>query len=236
MSSPRSLCELFFSTVERFRTRPVALRSKQGSRWTALGYAELLERVHSVSLGLLELGICPGDRVAILSENRPEWAVADFACLTARCADVPVYATLPPQQVEYILRDSGAVAVCVSTRGQLEKVRQVRAALPALRQLIAFDAGLEGGEVIGFAALEARGRAALARYPRWREDALAAGPDDLATIIYTSGTTGEPKGVMLTHGNIASNVAACLELLPLSQRDECLSLLPLSHIFERMAG
>ena len=236
MSSPQTLTQLFFGAVERFRGRPAALVARREGRWTPLAHAELLEQVQAASCGLLDLGVVPGDRVAILSENRPEWAITDYACLAARCADVPIYPTLPAKQVEYILRDSGAVAVCVSTAAQLAKLREVRPALPTLRHVIGFDPGLEGGDVTGFEALLARGRGALPRHPRWREDALAAAPDDLATIIYTSGTTGEPKGVMLTHGNIASNVAACLELLPLSQRDNCLSLLPLSHIFERMSG
>jgi long-chain acyl-CoA synthetase len=236
VTPPQTLTKLYFGAADRFRDRPAALRSKRDGHWAPLSHAALLEQVHGVSVGLLELGIAPGDRVAILSENRPEWAITDFACLAARCADVPVYATLPAKQVEYILRDSGAVAVCVSTRAQLDKLLEVHSALPALRHVIAFDPGLEGPGVLGFAALRAQGQRALASRPRWREDALSAGPDDPATIIYTSGTTGDPKGVMLTHGNIASNVAACLELLPLTQRDECLSLLPLSHIFERMAG
>ena len=236
MSVPQTLSEIFFGTVDRFRDRPVALRVKRDGRWIALSHAELLAQVQAVSVGLLELGITPGDRVAILSENRPEWAITDYACLAARCADVAVYATLPAKQVEYILRNSGAVAVCVSTRTQLDKLREIRASLPALRHVIAFDPGLDGPDVLGFTALRAQGEAALGKWPRWREDALAIKPDELATLIYTSGTTGDPKGVMLTHGNIASNVQACLELLPLSQRDECLSLLPLSHIFERMAG
>ena len=236
MSSPQTLTRIFFGAADRFRDRPAALRAKRDGSWTSVSHAALLEQVHAVSIGLLELGIAPGERVAILSENRPEWAITDFACLAARCVDVPVYATLPAKQVEYILRDSGAVAVCVSTRVQLDKLLEIRAALPALRHVIAFDTGLEGPAALGFDALRTQGQRALASRPRWREDALSATPEDLATIIYTSGTTGDPKGVMLTHGNIASNVAACLELLPLTQRDQCLSLLPLSHIFERMAG
>ena len=236
MSQPRTLNDIFFGTSDRFRDRPVALRHKQGERWLPISYAELLERVHAVSAGLLDLGIVPGDRVALLSENRPEWAITDYACLAARCADVPVYPSLPAKQIEYILRDAGAVAVCVSTRTQLDKILEIRASLPGLRQVIAFDPGLEGDGVLGFEALMARGRAARAKWPAWREDALAAAPDDLATLIYTSGTTGEPKGVMLTHGNITSNVVASCMALDVADGDECLSLLPLSHIFERMAG
>jgi len=236
VSQPRTLNDIFFGTSDRFRDRAVALRHKQGERWLPISYAELLERVHAVSAGLLDLGIVPGDRVALLSENRPEWAITDYACLAARCADVPVYPSLPAKQIEYILRDAGAVAVCVSTRTQLDKILEIRGSLPHLRQVIAFDPGLEGDGVMGFDALMTRGRAAKPKWPAWREDALAAVPDDLATLIYTSGTTGEPKGVMLTHGNITSNVVASCMALDVADGDECLSLLPLSHIFERMAG
>ncbi len=236
MSAPQTLTELFFGTAERYRQRPVALRAKREGRWVALSHAEVFAQVHAVSVGLLELGLRPGDRVAILSENRPEWAITDYACLAARCADVAVYATLPAKQVAYILHDSGAVAVFVSSRAQLDKITEIRAELPGLRHVIVFEPGVTAPGVLGFAELRARGQAALARYPRWQADACSVRSDDLATLIYTSGTTGDPKGVMLTHGNIASNVAACLALLPLSERDECLSLLPLSHIFERMAG
>jgi long-chain acyl-CoA synthetase len=190
-----------------------------------------------MSLGLRELGIRDGDRVAILSENRPEWAIADYACLTARCTDVPIYPTLPARQIEYILRDSGAVALVVSSAAQLEKVLAIRERLPGLRHIVTLDAVGAGQEgVLGLDELLRCGRAAVARYPEWRTHALAASPADLATLIYTSGTTGEPKGVMLTHGNIASNVTTCCRLFTFGDRDECLSFLPLSHIFERMFG
>ncbi|MGQ0703259.1 MAG: AMP-dependent synthetase/ligase [Gemmatimonadales bacterium] len=231
-----TLTQLFFDAVDRWGRRPVALRWKQHGHWVPLSTAELLEQVRAASLGFLELGLTPGDRIATLSENRPEWAITDYACLTAGCVGVAIYPTLTPKQIDYLLRDSGSAAVCVSTRAQLDKIREIRPSLPALRQVIAFDPGLEGPEVIGFGSLLARGRAAIAKYPRWRDDALRVRPSDLAMLIYTSGTTGEPKGVMLTHGNVASNVTTCLEILPVSEQDECLSLLPLSHIFERMAG
>jgi long-chain acyl-CoA synthetase len=214
----------------------VALRAKRDGRWTDLGYRDLAERVQDFSLGLRELGIRRGDRVAILSENRPEWAIADYACLAARAADVPIYPTLPARQAEYILRDSGAVAVVVSSAAQLGKLLSVRDRLPALAHVIALDAGATGPGVLTFDAVLARGRAARERHPDWRTEALSAAPDDLATLIYTSGTTGDPKGVMLSHGNIASNVTTCVDLFSFTAEDECLSFLPLSHIFERMFG
>jgi len=149
---------------------------------------------------------------------------------------VPIYPTLPARQAEYILRDSGAAALLVSSAAQLEKVLAVRDRLPALRHLVAFDPAARAPGVLGFEELLACGRSALARHPDWRAHALAAAADDLATLIYTSGTTGDPKGVMLTHGNIASNVTTCVDLFDFREGDECLSFLPLSHIFERMFG
>jgi long-chain acyl-CoA synthetase len=212
------------------------MRAKQGGQWIALNYRDLADRIQDLSLGLLELGIKPGDRVAILSENRPEWAIADYACLTARCTDVPIYPTLPAKQVEYNLADSGAVAVFVSGRQQLEKVLAVRERLPSLRYIMAFDQEATRAGVSSLEQMYAKGRAARARHTNWRADALAAKPDDLATLLYTSGTTGDMKGVMLTHGNIASNVTTCCTLFSFTEQDECLSFLPLSHIFERMFG
>jgi long-chain acyl-CoA synthetase len=212
------------------------MRSKPAGAWIDLSYRDLREQVRMAAAGLRALGLEPGDRVAILSENRPEWAIADYACLSIRCADVPVYPTLPARQIEHVLRDSGAAAVFVSSREQLAKIREIQPHLSALRHIIAMNADAMGEGVTAFSDLLARGAAAAPPEDEWRREALAAMPDDLATIIYTSGTTGDPKGVMLTHGNIASNVAAGLSRLDIGPRDECLSFLPLSHIFERMAG
>ena len=152
-STLSTLNDLFFGAMDRFRDRPAAMRYKVDGRWQAISYAALLERVHAASAGLLDLGIRAGDRVAILSENRPEWAISDYACLAARCADVPVYPTLPAKQIEYILRDSGAVAILVSTRAQLEKLREILPNLPAIRHVIAFDHELEDDQVLSFEAL-----------------------------------------------------------------------------------
>ena len=212
------------------------MRVRREGRWIGLGYRDLAERVQAASLGLRELGIAEGERVALLSENRPEWAIADYACLAARCPDVPIYPTLPARQAEYILRDAGAVAVLVSSAAQLDKVLSLRTRLPALRHIIAFDPAVESPGVLAFDELLQCGRAAAGRHPDWRAQALGIGPGELATLIYTSGTTGDPKGVMLTHGNIASNVTTCVGMFDFRPTDDCLSFLPLSHIFERMFG
>ena len=240
MTSPRTLNELFFGAMDRFAGRPAALRAKVRGAWTPLSYAELSERVRAAAAGLRGLGVVAGDRVAILSENRPEWAITDYACLTIRCADVPIYPTLPARQIEFILRDASAKAVVVSTAEQLAKIREIRPRLGDLQQVIVMEpdaaAGVNMPGTLSFAELLERGAAAAPAADEWRRDALAVGPDDLATLIYTSGTTGDPKGVMLTHGNLASNVVAGLSVLALRDTDECLSFLPLSHVFERMAG
>ena len=232
----QTLTELYFGAMERFGTRPVAFRAKRVGQWTELSYQQLADRVQDLSLGLLELGVAPGDRVAILSENRPEWAIADYACLAARCTDVPIYPTLPARQVEYNLCDSGAVAIFVSTRHQLEKVNSIRQRIPALRHVISFDNDAGAPDVLTLDQVCARGRAGRNRHPRWKQLALEATANDVATLIYTSGTTGDAKGVMLTHGNITSNVTTCCTLFTFRDSDECLSFLPLSHIFERMFG
>lgn len=236
MAALRTLNELFLGATDRFARRAVAMRAKADGRWYELSFADLARRVQDASIGLSALGIRPGDRVAILSENRPEWAISDYACLATGCVDVPVYPTLPAHQIAYLLHDSAAVAIAVSNQAQLEKILAIRPELPALRHIVSFDAGVTAEGVLTFRKLEEMGREAAPKYPAWRETALAIRPDDLATIIYTSGTTGEPKGVMLTHGNIASNVSAGLEILHATDADECLSFLPLSHIFERMTG
>ncbi len=231
-----TLTKLFFDAVERHAGRPAAFRYKADGEWRPITHREAEERVRHICAGLRELGVVAGDRLALVSENRPEWALADYACLCARAADVPIYATLPAKQAEYILRDSGAVGVFCSTAEQLAKVMEVRSRLPALKHVIVFEAGAKLPGTMSLADVEERGRAAAAKYPRFKEEALAVQPGDLATLIYTSGTTGDPKGVMLTHDNIYSNVKAGLEVLPVSPGDESLSMLPLSHIFERTVG
>jgi long-chain acyl-CoA synthetase len=234
--APGTLNQLFFDAVSKYN-RPDALQVKVGGTYRPISHVEVADRVRRAAHGLTSLGVRRGDRVAILSENRPEWAIADFACLSVGLTDVPIYPTLPADQIAYMLKDSGAVAIFVSNKAQAEKIREIRSQLPALKTVIGFDdvAGLTN---LSMAELEKRGsqgdnKETMATY---REDALTVKPDDLATIIYTSGTTGEPKGVMLSHDNIFSNVAASRKAIPFGGKDTGLSFLPLSHIFERMAG
>ena len=234
---PGTLTRLFFDAVARF-DKPDALQVKVKGTYQPISSRTLGDRVRRLALGLQELGVQPGDRVALFSENRPEWAIADYACLTASLTDVPLYPNLPPEQAAYILNDSGAVAIFVSDATQAAKIAEVRARCTVLRHVITFAAERHEGADLTIAEVEQRGAAVdgEARAARYREHALAVKPDDLATLIYTSGTTGEPKGVMLSHDNLYSNVMAAAACIPFEGKDVCLSFLPLSHIFERMAG
>jgi long-chain acyl-CoA synthetase len=238
-SGKGTLTQLFFEAVERHGHKPTAVACKpaQGP-WHKLTHAQVAERVTRTGLALKRLGVTRGDRVAILSENRPGWLVADFACLAIGAMDVPIYPTLPAKQLLYILNDSAAAAIFVSTAPQLAKILEIRSHVPALKHIIAMDPDAKGPGVIWLADLYKLGAEAEAAGEgrTFKDEALSAKPDDVATIIYTSGTTGDPKGVMLTHDNIRSNVISALEVLRIGASDSCLSFLPLSHIFERMAG
>ena len=227
----RTLNDIYALTVTL--DRRAAFQSKFRSHWVDVTVAQLRDDVRDFSTGLRLLGIKPGDRVAILSENRPEWAMADFAILCGAAVTVPIYPTLLAWQIEYILNDSGAVAVICSNQEQLQKILDIRSHCPHIHHLVVCDSPAPAG-VFTFADVVASGR-------RDRDDARfdelrnRARPDDLATLVYTSGTTGNPKGAMLTHGNIASNVIAATRVMPLVHGWTAMSILPLSHILERTA-
>ena len=212
-----------------------ALNHRSDNEWVHISAASFVERVQSVALGLASLGIRPGDRIALLSENRPEWSIVDLAILSLGAINVPIYTTQAVDQVEYILTDSGARAIFISNR---KLFRHARTALAGrmLEHLIFFDPDVaeDFDRAIPLELLESNGRKQTQERPEAFDAYLrAVRPDDLATIIYTSGTTGEPKGVMLTHKNFMSNVLAITNGLPIGPTDVALSVLPLSHIFER---
>jgi long-chain acyl-CoA synthetase len=232
-----SLVQIFIEAVERYR-KPAQFMRKLAGGWESIPADRALADVESLSLGLRDLGIAPGDRVAILSENRYEWAMADIAILGLGAVSVPIYPTLIAEQCRYILENSEARAVIVSSAAQLDKLHSIADQLPHLEFMIPIDpARARAAKDHPFEAVLARGATLRAANPgAFRESAAKLGPDTLATIIYTSGTTGEPKGAMLNHGNIAFDVDACLKVVALGPDDIQLSFLPLCHIFERMAG
>jgi len=235
-SVPGTLNRLFFDAVAKF-DKPDALQVKRGGRYEPISSRSLADHVRQVALGLQELGVVRGDRVAILSENRPEWAIVDYASLTAGLTDVPIYPTLPAEHIPYQLNDSGAVAIFVSTPEQAEKIAAVKSQCAGVRLVIGFGDAPRPGETHTLEQVRMLGRNVDSppRSESYRNAALAVQPGDLATIIYTSGTTGEPKGVMLTHDNLYSNVFAGAAAIPFGGNDVCLSFLPLSHSFARLA-
>jgi long-chain acyl-CoA synthetase len=229
----RNLVELHRRQAERQGPR-VALRFKRHGLYRDYPWERYRADVLACAAALIDVGVRPGDRVGLLSENRVEWLVADMGLLAAAAVNVPPHAPLPARQVQFQLSDAGVSWLFVSTREQLDKVRSVRAELPALRGIVVFDRGPFEGDVVSWAGFLQRGRAALPRLAAEvarREAALGA--DDLATIMYTSGTTGNPKGVMLTHGNLLSNAVASVEVAGRRPDDVLLSWLPYSHIYAR---
>lgn len=233
--APGIVNALFFNAVET-HALPNALMHKVGGAWRPVSHATVLERVRHIALGLTQLGVAPGDRVGILAENRPEWALADYACICSGIVDVPVYPTLPAEQIPYILNNSGTKVLFVSTAVQAQKIASIRSEVPELQWVIGFDATKADGCDMTLAELEALGATqdSPEAATKFKADALAVKPDHLLTLIYTSGTTGNPKGVMLTHDNVYSNCIATQQSIPLAGGDVALSFLPLSHIFERM--
>ena len=229
-----TLNHVFFHHQDQYSRRSMLSRRLEGRR-IDLSTAEFAQAVYSLSQSLQSTGVAEGDRVAILSENRPEWPMSDFATLLAGAVVVPIYPTLAPAQTKYVLSHSECSALILSTRQQWETVRPILGQLPHLRQVISMDhwQGCEEHGLIPFTTI-------LQRIPdgqwiaRSRKSALSVDPQTLATIVYTSGTTGPPKGVMLTHANVAFDLQKCLIRLLFNTVDQALSILPLSHMFERL--
>ncbi|HJZ80599.1 MAG TPA: long-chain fatty acid--CoA ligase [Pyrinomonadaceae bacterium] len=232
---PNTLPAMCLEAITRHQ-KPDTVSEKRGKEWVRISSDEFVRRVRHLALGLAAAGIRPKDRVALISENRPEWSIADLAILSLGAITVPLYTTQAIEQIEFILRDSGARALLVSGGRVLKHARRGFENLGQLDQVIVFDPESAGdvAKAQSLASIEARGAAVEEQDSSAFEKLTSAGrPDDLATIIYTSGTTGEPKGVMLTHDNFMCDVLSITKGLPISPADVSLSVLPLSHIFER---
>ncbi|HXD33641.1 MAG TPA: long-chain fatty acid--CoA ligase [Pyrinomonadaceae bacterium] len=231
-SSVPSLC----LTAALKHNKQDALNNKVSGEWVNISATAFVERVRHVALGLASLGIRAGDRVALLSENRPEWSITDLAILSLGAVNVPIYTTQAVDQVEFILSDSGARAMFVSGKKVYRHAAKALENLSMPLKLIFFDEDATEGiaQAITLSELERKGAERAREHGHDFDEMLnAVHADDLATIIYTSGTTGEPKGVMLSHESFISNVLAITAGLPINPNDIALSVLPLSHIFER---
>src|SRR5215203_4468607 len=224
--------------LESFRrhNKPDALSYKIENVWKHLSGREVIEKIKNLALGLASLGIKAGDRVAIISENRPEWSLTDLAILSLRAVNVPIYTTQAVEQIRFILEDSGAKMLFISGKKIFKHAQRALESVETLEKIVFFDddAVPDDSHAITLSDIERRGTQADKLDSQAFENFLEKiNSGDLATIIYTSGTTGEPKGVMLTHENFVSNVVAISKGLPIKSTDRSLAVLPLSHIFER---
>ncbi|MBC7901536.1 MAG: AMP-binding protein, partial [Saprospiraceae bacterium] len=210
---------------------------KIGDVWTYLSGNEVIDRIKSIALGLYNMGVRPGDRIAIISENRPEWSLTDLAILSLRAVNVPIYTTQAVEQIRYILEDSGAKMLFVSGKKLLKHAENAIQSVERIEKMIFFDADAapeDDNRSMSLSDVETMGGEHERSDPKSFDNMLSmVAADDLATIIYTSGTTGEPKGVMLTHENFTHTVSAVSKGLPIRTSDRSLAVLPLSHIFER---
>jgi long-chain acyl-CoA synthetase len=230
-----TLSRLFLQACRTHR-KPDRMMVKKDGAWKSISTAEFETSVRRLSLGFQALGLKPGDRVALLSENRPEWVMADFATLTAGGVTVPVYTSLLPDQIRYIVDDAGATIVVCSDRDLLRKVEVVRSALPSVEHVVLLEGEAPEG-ALALADVLDRGKRLEETSPGlFERSAEAVRPGDLASIIYTSGTTGVAKGVMLSHGNFVSNIKSLISVVDFRSTDTALSFLPLSHVLERTAA
>ena len=234
--APQTIIDLFEEAVNR-KSRPDALQVKREDGFHPLSSAEVRSQVQGVFAGLMNLGVEPGDRIALLSENRPEWLVSDIAILSAGAINVPIYPTLPATQIEGLLNNAGVRVIILSTPEQLEKIREIQSRVPSLQTMVVMDLDEPDSEgLLSFDTLRVNGKSAWQSDPaRYQEARNRVRSEDVATIIYTSGTTGSPKGVMLSHANIVANVLGLFQIFHFDETDSALSFLPLSHIFERTA-
>jgi long-chain acyl-CoA synthetase len=230
---PETLAQVLLDTVKNYPKPDFMLFKKEG-RYLPISTEEFGRRVKYFCLGLKEMGFVKGDKIVILSENRPEWVTADMANMCLGAITVPIYCSLVPEQIKYIVDDSDAKGIIVSNEEQWQKIEAVKSGLTKVRHFITFaDRAPEG--VYTLSQIQELGRRIDEQNPGlFGSLALAVKPDDEASLIYTSGTTGIPKGVILTHSNFLSNAQSVSTIIEFSVKDTVLSFLPLSHVLERM--
>ena len=235
-----TLTEMFIRLVEKYAgSGRDVYRYKLEGRYVGITYDELHDKVETMAYGLNSLGMKRGDKIAILSENRPEWPITDLASLVIGAIDVPIFPTLTAKQIEYILLDGDVSYIVASNSFQLSKLLRMRDGVKSLRQIIIMNSkeNRRDRSLLDFSEVYEAGKLARekdrSQFGKWLEQVR---PSDIATIIYTSGTTGEPKGVMLTHANFVANIKGALNHIQVDDTDTFLSFLPVSHSFERMAG
>lgn len=230
--SLQTLSQLFKFNVTKYNKRDLLIYRGHNGVFYNISSNEFRDRVIYFALGLKELGVKPNTKIVLLSENRPEWHIIDFACHLLNAVVVPIFPTSITEQIEYIIQHSEGELVVISTKVQADKIHQIRNRLKKVKHVLAMAPEAVKKEIIGFERVMEMGREQDDTI--FLDEAMKeAKPDVIATIIYTSGTTGKPKGVMLSHKNIVSNFLACSKVLEIDSTDRGLSFLPLSHAFER---
>ena len=233
--SDTSLASMILDRTARYGSKRVFMR-KRGSSWEDISWQQFGDQIVRAAQGLAALGFQPGDRLAILADNRPEWPLIDLACLYLGGVDVPLYLTSHPNDLAYILKDAGVTFLALAGADQRKKIAQIASDLPSLTQVIHLDSesAPDSGQLAHLPALSLK--EILVQGEKTGGATQPVSHPDLATIIYTSGTTGRPKGVMLTHANMLANAEDATAVLPITEEDQTISFLPLSHGFERTAG
>jgi long-chain acyl-CoA synthetase len=231
---PHTLGELFLLSAKN-KSRPDTLNYKQDGVWKPISTNELISRAENIALGLFSFGVKKGDRVAILAGNSPDWTITDAGCQFAGVIDVPIYTTLNPDSVKYILNDSGAKVLFLDDKKLLLNLESILPDCDSIEKIVLFKSDTASDDItISLSELEDCGKSLKANEPELITSLqINVKPNDVATLIYTSGTTGEPKGVMLTHTNLVSNTIDASNDFVFTPVDKPLSVLPLSHVFER---
>ncbi|HES59389.1 MAG TPA: long-chain fatty acid--CoA ligase, partial [Caldithrix sp.] len=233
----KSIPDLFFKSVEKFSKKDL-FRYLQDGKVKQISYGEFSENVKNLTHGFWNLGLKAGDRIAILSNNRPEWVASDMSGFCMHAVIVPIYQTLPANQIEYILNDCQARAICVENQLQYDKIAKIKKALPKLEFIITFDEIEKGkSKVTNYNQLLTEGELDReANKDKFEKSVKSIKPEEVCTLVYTSGTTGHPKGVMLHHKGFIADIINAEKVLNLFPDDVFLSFLPLSHLYERLAG
>ncbi|MCK6681834.1 MAG: long-chain fatty acid--CoA ligase [Thermoanaerobaculia bacterium] len=231
---PKHLSVVFNERIAKYGSKTI-LRHRQDGVWKEISWTSLGDQVRAVAKALIESGVMEGEMVGIFAGNRPEWTIADLAAIQTRAVSVPIYPTSTASQAQYIINDARVKVLFAGGQDQYDKAKSIAASCPSLSHIVVMDASvaLDHPAATSFAQFLEKGKASTAD-PEIDQRLSRASSEDLLTLIYTSGTTGEPKGVMLTHGNVSVTAGYHDErLLPLDERDVSLCFLPLSHVFER---
>jgi len=231
---PETIPQLFIHLTDAFK-KPALFLYKKDGRYTPISTEDVRRTVARISLGLRDLGVRREDKVVLLAENSPWWTMTDYAVICLGAITVPIYTSLVPEQIKYIINDSDAKVVVVSDRNLWDKVAVIRKDLPKVSYFVSFETAPAAPDVLPLSRIEEQGAKVAAENPSlFLQTAEAVRPDDVASIIYTSGTTGAPKGVMLTQANFVSNIETLASIIEFGPADTDLSFLPLSHVLERL--